>query len=159
MVGQIGWNRDPCIHETVPIKHIHMFYRGGFLLLFESSSSSVDGLDIEKHMIRKKWKWYVYIIECLDGTYYTGMTWSIEIRTLQHEAKVGSRYTKKHGFKRLAYYEEHDDIERAQYRERQIKAWSQKKKKMLIEGKWSNNFRILDILANRQNARIVNICM
>ncbi len=86
----------------------------------------------------KQWKWFVYIIECLDGTYYTGMTWNIESRTIQHEARVGSRYTKKHGFKRLAYYEEHERIEDAQYRERQIKDWSQKKKRMLIEGKWIN---------------------
>jgi putative endonuclease len=83
-----------------------------------------------------KWKWYVYIIECLDGTYYTGMTWSMNIRNEQHRSGLGSRYTAKHGYKALVYYEEYDNFEQARMRERQIKNWNQGKKKKLINGEW-----------------------
>lgn len=86
----------------------------------------------------KQWKWFVYIIECLDGTYYTGMTWKPEVRYDQHLSKFGSKYTKVHGVKQLVYLEEHTDLEIARKREIQIKNWSQAKKKKLIEGTWSN---------------------
>lgn len=83
-----------------------------------------------------KWKWYVYIIKCLDRTYYTGVTWNISNRMDQHISGLGSKYTMKHGFKELVYYEEHDDLETARLREKQIKDWSQEKKKKLINGVW-----------------------
>jgi putative endonuclease len=82
----------------------------------------------------KKWKWYVYIIECSNNTYYTGLTWKPEIRYEQHLSKFGSKYTAKHGVKRLAYIEEHINLEVARKREIQIKDWSQEKKKKLIAG-------------------------
>jgi putative endonuclease len=83
-----------------------------------------------------RWKWYVYIIECKDGTYYTGMTWKIPTRMDQHESGFGSAYTAKHGFKKLVYHEEHASIEDARKRERQLKDWSQEKKRKLISGEW-----------------------
>lgn len=83
-----------------------------------------------------KWKWYVYIIECLDNTYYTGLTWKPEIRNEQHLSGFGSKYTAKHGVKKLVYMEEHDNLETARIREKQVKDWSQKKKRNLILGKW-----------------------
>jgi len=84
----------------------------------------------------KKWKWYVYIIECKDGTYYTGCSWNISNRMDQHISRQGSRYTEKHGFKELVYYEEHNNLEDARKREKQIKDWSQQKKRKLILGEW-----------------------
>lgn len=84
----------------------------------------------------QKWKWYVYIIECRDHTYYTGCTWNVELRMDQHISGKGSKYTKRHGFKKLVYIEEHEDIEEALAREKQIKDWSQAKKRMLISGEW-----------------------
>lgn len=86
--------------------------------------------------MKKIWKWYVYIVECLDGTYYTGMTWNYSIREFQHNSGKGSRYTARHGFKAVVYLEEHEDFDIARYREKQIKDWSQKKKRKLITGEW-----------------------
>lgn len=83
------------------------------------------------------WKWYVYIIECLDDTYYTGMTWCIANRMDQHISRLGSKYTAIHGFKKLVYFEEHTDINDARRRERQIKDWNQGKKEKLIKGEWT----------------------
>ncbi len=88
----------------------------------------------------KQWKWYVYIIECLDETYYTGLTWNVSNRMDQHISRLGSKYTGKHGFKKLAYYEEHDDLEVARKREKQIKDWSQVKKRKLISGEWKKDW-------------------
>jgi len=88
----------------------------------------------------KEWKWYVYILECLDNTYYTGMTWKPEVRYEQHLSSFGGKYTKIHGVKRIAYLEEHTNLELARQRERQIKDWSQAKKKKLIDGDWSKDW-------------------
>lgn len=84
----------------------------------------------------KQWKWYVYIIECLDGTYYTGMTWKPEVRFEQHLSRLGGKYTAKHGVKALVYYEEHTDFQDARLREKQIKGWSQKKKREILIDKF-----------------------
>ncbi|OGH19837.1 MAG: hypothetical protein A3D74_02260 [Candidatus Levybacteria bacterium RIFCSPHIGHO2_02_FULL_37_13] len=90
--------------------------------------------------MKKQWKWYVYIIECKDGAYYTGLTWNIVNRIEQHVSRLGSKYTAKHGVKKLAYYEEHEDLEVARNRERQVKDWSQKKKRILISGEWKKDW-------------------
>lgn len=83
-----------------------------------------------------KWKWYVYIIECEDKTYYTGLTWRPDLRWTQHLSGLGSKYTSKHKSKKVVYLEEHEDLEEARRREIQIKDWSQKKKEKLISGEW-----------------------
>lgn len=87
-----------------------------------------------------QWTWFVYIIECSDNTYYTGLTWKPEIRYQQHLSKFGSKYTAKHGVERLVYLEEHSDLEVARKREIQIKNWSQIKKKKLIKGYWKKEW-------------------
>jgi putative endonuclease len=87
-----------------------------------------------------KWKWYVYILECSDNLYYTGMTWNPGIRYEQHLSGLGSKFTGKHGVRRLVYLEEHEDFEVARRRERQIKDWSRSKKEKLIRGIWSSEW-------------------
>ena len=88
----------------------------------------------------RSWRWYVYILECADGTYYTGCTWNITNRLEQHFSRLGSKYTAKHGVRKLVYSEEHDDLETARKRERQIKDWSQEKKRKLIGGTWGKEW-------------------
>jgi len=86
--------------------------------------------------MREDWKWYVYIILCKDDSYYTGMTWCTPNRWEQHLSGSGSKYTAKHGVKKLSYLEEHDNLDTARYREKQIKGWTRKKKEKLINGEW-----------------------
>jgi len=88
----------------------------------------------------KQWKWYIYIIECRNGTYYTGMTWKPELRYDQHLSGLGGKYTAKHGVKRIAYIEEHTELEAARAREKQIKGWNQEKKRKLIFGQWGKEW-------------------
>lgn len=84
----------------------------------------------------KKWKWFVYILECLDESYYTGMTWSVSNRFEQHISKLGGRYTREHGVKKLVYLEEYENLEEARMREKQIQGWTREKKQKLISGDW-----------------------
>lgn len=81
----------------------------------------------------KNWKWYVYILELRNGLYYTGMTWKPDARFDQHLSGLGSKYTAKFGVRKLVYLEEHEDLELARIREIQIKDFSQKKKRVLID--------------------------
>ena len=67
----------------------------------------------------------------MDGLYYTGITWNIDTRMAQHKSGQGSRFTAKHGFKRLCYVEEFDDLIQAREREHQLKGFSRKKKEVL----------------------------
>jgi tRNA/rRNA methyltransferase len=78
-----------------------------------------------------RWRWYVYILECQDGLYYTGITWNVEQRIEQHKSGKGSVFTAKHGFKQLKWVEEYTDLLQAREREHQLKDFSRKKKEAL----------------------------
>ncbi|MBI2475337.1 GIY-YIG nuclease family protein [Candidatus Uhrbacteria bacterium] len=86
------------------------------------------------------WKWFVYIIECEDGSYHTGMTWCPSDRWEQHIIGEGSVYTSKHKPKSVVYMEEFEDLECARNREKQIKGWTRIKKEKLISGEWGKNW-------------------
>ena len=77
---------------------------------------------------------YMYILECSNGTYYTGSTKDIDRRLWEHQNGLGANYTKKHSPVKLVYFEEFTRIDEAFYREKQIQGWSHSKKKALIEG-------------------------
>ena len=79
----------------------------------------------------------MYIIECLDNSYYVGMTWKPELRYDQHLSGLGGNYTKKHGVKKLIYIEEYNNLEEARLREKQLKGWTRLKKEKLIKGEWN----------------------
>ena len=76
----------------------------------------------------------MYILECADGSYYTGSTTNLELRLQQHQLGEGANHTKKHLPVRLLYYEEFRRIDEAFYREKQVQGWSRKKKEALIRG-------------------------
>ena len=79
----------------------------------------------------KNWHWFVYIIECQDGLYYTGVSYNLEKRLEQHSIGKGSKFTSNHGFKCLRYFEEFTDLTEARQREHQLKDFSRKKKEAL----------------------------
>ena len=76
----------------------------------------------------------MYILQCADGSYYTGSTKDLEKRLNEHDNFLGANYTKKKHPVRLVYYEEYNRIDEAFYREKQVQGWSHTKKKALIEG-------------------------
>ncbi|MCI5159120.1 MAG: GIY-YIG nuclease family protein [Candidatus Electrothrix sp. AUS1_2] len=77
---------------------------------------------------------YMYILECADGSYYTGSTKDLERRLAQHQAGEGSRHTARRLPVKLLYYEEFSRIDEAFYREKQVQGWSRKKKEALMRG-------------------------
>lgn len=79
-------------------------------------------------------KGYMYILECSDGSYYTGSTTNLELRLQQHQSGEGANHTKKRLPVTLVYYEEYSRIDEAFYREKQVQGWSRKKKEALING-------------------------
>jgi len=79
-------------------------------------------------------KGYTYILECNDGSYYTGSTIDLDYRLQQHQNGEGANYTRTRLPVKLVYYEEYQRIEDAFHREKQIQGWSRKKKQALING-------------------------
>ena len=78
---------------------------------------------------------YMYILECADGTYYTGSTRDLDKRIREHETESGARYTAKRLPVKLVYVEEYDRIDEAFYREKQVQGWGHAKKKALVESR------------------------
>ena len=81
-------------------------------------------------------KGFVYILECADGTYYTGSTIDIDKRLVEHTEGKGANHTKKRLPVKLVYFEEHQRIDDAFAREKQIQKWTRVKKEALIENNW-----------------------
>jgi len=78
---------------------------------------------------------FCYILECSDGTYYTGWTTDPERRLCQHNRGSGARYTRSRRPVRLVYVEEQPDRSSAMRREVQIKRMSREVKGKLIKQK------------------------
>lgn len=81
--------------------------------------------------------WYMYLVLCKDGTYYTGISQDVEARFVCHKSKRGAFYTKGRGVEKILYKEKYDNIDDARKREIQVKDWSRKKKEKLINGEWN----------------------
>jgi len=78
---------------------------------------------------------YCYIVECCDGTFYTGWTTDPERRLKTHNAGRGARYTKMRLPVKLVYVETQPDKVSALKRERAIKTMTREKKRKLIQNK------------------------
>ena len=92
-------------------------------------------------------KGYMYILECVDGTYYTGSTIDLDRRLEQHQNGEGANYTHKRLPVKLVYFEEFGRIDDAFYREKQVQGWTRAKKEALID----NNPGLLHDLAECKN--------
>ncbi len=77
---------------------------------------------------------FMYILECSDGSYYTGSTNDLDLRIAQHLAGEGANYTKRRLPVKVVYFEDFQNIEDAFLREKQVQGWSRRKKKALIAG-------------------------
>ena len=93
-------------------------------------------------------KGWMYILECADGSYYTGSTNNLKLRIKQHNNGEGANHTKKRLPVKLVYFEEYLRIDHAFYREKQVQGWSRKKKAALING----NFDDLHSIAECTNS-------
>jgi putative endonuclease len=76
---------------------------------------------------------FCYIVECADGTYYTGWTTDPARRLREHAAGRGARYTRAHHPTRMVFVEPQPDRASAMRRERALKAMSRARKQALID--------------------------
>ena len=79
---------------------------------------------------------WVCMLRCADGSYYTGHTDYLEKRLVEHYGGECGGYTSTRLPVRLVHTEEFGTRERALACERQIKGWRRKKKEALIRGDW-----------------------
>ena len=77
---------------------------------------------------------FCYIVECADGTYYTGWAVDPERRVATHNKGRGAKYTKMRLPVQLVYVEEQPDLSTALKREIAIKRMTRVRKRKLIGG-------------------------
>ena len=77
---------------------------------------------------------YMYLLECVDGSFYTGSTVSLSQRLAQHQKGEGAKHTRNRLPVKLVYYETFVRIVDAFAREKQVQGWSRAKKIALING-------------------------
>ncbi len=75
---------------------------------------------------------WVYILECADGSYYTGCTTNLEQRIYQHKSGTFQGYTAIRRPVKLVWLQEFSDPREAIVVERKIKGWVKRKKEALI---------------------------
>jgi putative endonuclease len=75
---------------------------------------------------------YVYIVECSDGSLYTGYTTDVGRRVAEHNAGTGASYTAGRRPVELRYVEYYSSRSEAQSREYEIKSLSRERKLDLV---------------------------
>lgn len=94
-------------------------------------------------------QYFVYILECSDGSYYTGITNDLNRRIEEHVGGLNSQcYTFRRRPLELKFSQEFDDVLTAIYFEKRLKGWTRIKKEALIKGEFDR----LKILAECRNA-------
>ena len=97
--------------------------------------------------------YYVYILLCKDGSYYTGYAEDVKRRVERHKKGQGARYTRMHEPEKIVYVEEFDSRSETMKREREIKSLSHRKKQRLVNLYDETN--LVNILAH---ARVSSAC-
>ncbi|MCW3977319.1 MAG: GIY-YIG nuclease family protein [Candidatus Bathyarchaeota archaeon] len=77
--------------------------------------------------------YYVYILLCKDGSYYTGYAQNVKRRVELHEKGRGARYTRIHKPKEIVHVEKFNSRNEAMKRERKIKSLSHTEKQRLAK--------------------------
>jgi putative endonuclease len=78
--------------------------------------------------------YFVYILECADGSLYTGITTDLARRLKEHKAGEGGHYTRAHGARRVIYSEPCENRSAASKREAALKRLPRGEKLALICG-------------------------
>lgn len=95
--------------------------------------------------------WYVYILECKDGTYYVGITTDLQRRLGMHNAGTASRYTRTRRPVRYRYAEKSGPQSKALKRELELKRWKRAQKAKLF--RLSSNILLKKRKAERMAVR------
>jgi len=77
--------------------------------------------------------WFVYILQCKDGSFYTGVTPNLKRRFQEHKEGKGGKYTLEHKPIKILFSETFNTKQEALNREKQLKGWSHRKKENLAK--------------------------
>lgn len=77
--------------------------------------------------------WFLYVLECQDGSLYTGITVDVEKRFAAHVAGKGAKYTRSHPPRRILAVVEHTDRAEASREEYLVKQLSLVQKRKFCE--------------------------
>jgi len=75
---------------------------------------------------------YVYVLECADGTFYTGYTTDVERRVREHDAGEAAKYTRGRTPVELVHVERFGSRAAAMSREHEIKQLRREEKERLV---------------------------
>ena len=89
--------------------------------------------EVQAENEQEKESWQVYLLECLDGSYYTGITNNIKKRMRTHKSGRGSKYVTSHGFGQLIASKKYDNQSEALKAEYQVKQLSKNKKLLFFD--------------------------
>ena len=94
-------------------------------------------------------QFWVYILQCRDGSFYVGYSRNVEERLRKHHYGLGSKHTHDREKPRLVYVEPQISMIRAVKRESQLKGWTRAKKIALIQ----SNFAALKRLSRSRRQK------
>jgi len=144
------WNREPMFHLSSPLEgwdgpnpRRHHDYINivdfpdcwrslGLTVEVEAKAKEVAVLKLKKQLSQH---WIVYILRCVDDSFYTGITNDLEQRLQRHHAGTASRYTRSRLPVNVEYQEPQPNQSKALKRELAIKALSRSAKEKLIASK------------------------
>lgn len=123
---QYGYTRRSLWYRTRPASTSTRFARSvqAIVVLSEAKWAEL----VEAHHM-----YFVYLIECSDKSFYTGITNNLQRRFNQHKNGKGGHYTSSKKVVKIVYTEQHSDKSSALKREAQIKGWTRQKKLNLIK--------------------------
>jgi putative endonuclease len=81
----------------------------------------------------EKKQWILYMLQCGDGTLYTGVTNDLDARFAAHTTGKGAKYTRGRGPLQIVYTELCENYSAALKRERQVKALSRQEKLKMVQ--------------------------
>lgn len=88
-----------------------------------------------KNKFKRKGAYFVYMVECSDGTYYTGYTPDIKRRIQLHNKGRAAKYTRDRRPVKLVWYKEYRYFKCAFLEEKRIKNLTRKQKEELVDGR------------------------
>jgi len=95
------------------------------------------------YIMARDHNYFVYIVECVDGLYYTGVTNNLDRRIQEHNEGIDPKaFTFKRRPVTLRYFQRFSDIHQAIEWEKQLKGWSRKKKEALFKEDWDEIKRL-----------------
>jgi len=138
--GEIGYSIDDPARAAIKCRHESTDSRARdpmkptYKRMLRAMEAKAAKKKTRKGVAEQAAVWHLYILECGDGTIYTGVTNDVDRRVRQHQEGKGARYTRTHGPVVLVHMEECGSRSQALSRECAVKSLPRRRKEELILG-------------------------